>query len=169
MSSSSRAAGPTGPVYGDHGRLNHGHVDAEVDGLIKSLAFDSGVSKSTMSRICADIGGLENETRLTEFLRDLTNHGRCSVQLVIPRARRRLTAATWRILQGSPWQRCCAHAIREHLPSPATSIVTLATLIGTVNAKRKTTEHANSSTKSSDSTKRFPPPPVALPSLGHSQ
>ena len=146
----------------------------KVDDLVKALGCDSGVSKSTVSRICADIdedvtelrerrldgipfvylwldatylkvrenrrvvpkavviatavrgdghreivgvdiGDSENETFWTEFLRDLTDRGLSGVQLVISDAHRGLTAAIARVLQGSAWQRCRVHAIRNLL------------------------------------------------------
>jgi putative transposase len=166
----------------------------KVDDLVKALGCDSGVSKSTVSRICADIdedvtelrerrldgipfvslwldatylkvrenrrvvskavviatavrgdghreivgvdiGDSENETCLTEFLRDLTDRGLTGVQLVISDAHRGLTAAIGRVGQGSAWQRCRVHAMREPLPPPATSTATLAALIRTVFAQ----------------------------------
>jgi putative transposase len=146
----------------------------KVDDLVKALGCDSGVSKSTVSRICADIdedvrelrerrldgipfvylwldatylkvrenrrvvskavviatavrgdghreivgvdiGDSENETFWTEFLRDLTDRGLTGVQLVISDAHRGLTAAIGRVLQGSAWQRCRVHAMRNLL------------------------------------------------------
>jgi putative transposase len=146
----------------------------KVDDLVKALGCDSGVSKSTVSRICADIdedvtelrerrldgipfvylwldatylkvrenrrvvskavviatavrgdghreivgvdiGDSENETFWTEFLRDLTDRGLSGVQLVISDAHRGLTAAIARVLQGSAWQRCRVHAMRNLL------------------------------------------------------
>ena len=146
----------------------------KVDDLVKALGCDSGVSKSTVSRICADIdedvtelrerrldgipfvylwldatylkvrenrrvvskavviatavrgdghreivgvdiGDSENETFWTEFLRGLTDRGLSGVQLVISDAHRGLTAAIGRVLQGSAWQRCRVHAMRNLL------------------------------------------------------
>jgi transposase-like protein len=146
----------------------------KVDDLVKALGCDSGVSKSTVSRICQDIdedvtelrtrrldgipfvylwldatylkvrenrrvvskavviatavrgdghreivgvdvGDSENETFWTEFLRDLTDRGLTGVQLVISDAHRGLTAAIGRVMQGSAWQRCRVHAMRNLL------------------------------------------------------
>jgi putative transposase len=146
----------------------------KVDDLVKALGCDSGVSKSTVSRICQDIdedvtelrtrrldgipfvylwldatylkvrenrrvvskavviatavrgdghreivgvdvGDSENETFWTEFLRDLTDRGLTGVQLVISDAHRGLTAAITRVMQGSAWQRCRVHAMRNLL------------------------------------------------------
>ena len=146
----------------------------QVDDLVKALGSDSGVSKSTVSGICADndedvtelrerrldgipfvylwlgatylkvrenrrvvskavviatavrgdghreivgvdIGDSENEKSWTEFLRDLTGRGFSGEQLVISDANRGLAAAIARGLQGSAWQRCRVHAMRNLL------------------------------------------------------
>jgi putative transposase len=48
-------AGRPGAVGGNHGRLHHRHLDEEIDDLLRALGCDSGVSKSPVSRICAEI------------------------------------------------------------------------------------------------------------------
>ncbi len=144
----------------------------KVDDLVKALGCDSGISKSTVSRICkeidtdvallrgrrldhqafvyvwldatyvhvrdggqvvskavviatglradghrevlgVDVGDSENETFWTEFLRDLKERGLDGVQLVISDAHAGLKAAIRRVLQGSAWQRCRVHALRN--------------------------------------------------------
>lgn len=144
----------------------------KVDDLVKALGCDSGISKSTVSRICkeidtdvallrsrrldhqafvyvwldatyvhvrdggqvvskavviatglradghrevlgVDVGDSENETFWTEFLRDLRERGLDGVQLVISDAHAGLKAAIRRVLQGSAWQRCRVHAMRN--------------------------------------------------------
>ena len=144
----------------------------KVDDLVKALGCASGVSKSTVSRICAeidtdvahlrtrrldhqafvyvwldatyvhvrdrgqvgskavviatglradgrrevlgvDVGDSENETFWTEFLRDLKERGLAGVRLVISDAHAGLKAAIRRVLQGSAWQRCRVHALRN--------------------------------------------------------
>ncbi len=144
----------------------------KVDDLVKALGCDSGISKSTVSRICkqidddvavlrnrrldhqpfvyvwldatyvhvrdggavvskavviatglradghrevlgVDVGDSENETFWTEFLRDLRERGLSGVQLVISDAHAGLKAAIRRVLQGSAWQRCRVHALRN--------------------------------------------------------
>ena len=144
----------------------------KVDDLVKALGCDSGISKSTVSRICkeidtdvallrnrrldhqpfvyvwldatyvhvrdggqvvskavviatglradghrevlgVDVGDSENETFWTEFLRDLRERGLDGVQLVISDAHAGLKAAIRRVLQGSAWQRCRVHALRN--------------------------------------------------------
>ncbi len=144
----------------------------KVDNLVKALGCDSGISKSTVSRICkeidtdvallrtrrldhqpfvyvwldatyvhvrdggtvvskavviatglradghrevlgVDVGDSENETFWTEFLRDLKERGLSGVQLVISDAHAGLKAAIRRVLQGTAWQRCRVHALRN--------------------------------------------------------
>jgi len=146
----------------------------KVDDLVKALGCDSGVSKSSVSRICkaidddvavlrgrrldhqafvyvwldatyvhvrenhqvvskavviatglrsdghrevlgVDAGDSENETFWTEFLRDLKDRGLAGVRLVISDAHAGLKAAIRRVLQGSAWQRCRVHAMRNLL------------------------------------------------------
>jgi putative transposase len=146
----------------------------KVDDLVKALGCDSGISKSTVSRICkhidadvavlrnrdlshqafvyiwldatyvhvrengqviskavviatglradghrevlgVDIGDSENETFWTEFLRSLKDRGLHGVRLVISDAHAGLKAAIRRVFQGSTWQRCRVHAMRNFL------------------------------------------------------
>lgn len=146
----------------------------KVDDLVKALGCDSGISKSTVSRICkeidvdvahlrtrrldhqrfvyvwldatyvhvrdggqvvskavviatglradghrevlgVDVGDSENETFWTEFLRGLRDRGLTGVRLVISDAHAGLKAAIARVLQGSAWQRCRVHALRNLL------------------------------------------------------
>jgi len=146
----------------------------KVDDLVKALGCDSGVSKSTVSRICqaidadvavlwnrrldhqpfvyvwldatylhvrenhqvvskavviatglradgyrevlgVDIGDSENETFWTEFLRGLKDRGLEGVQLVVSDAHAGLRNAIRRVLQGTSWQRCRVHAMRNLL------------------------------------------------------
>lgn len=146
----------------------------KVDDLVKALGCDTGVSKSTVSRICkhidadvailrnrdlghqrfvylwldatyvhvreaghvvskavviatglrsdgyrevlgVDIGDSENETFWTEFLRSLKDRHLTGVQLVISDAHAGLKAAIGRVFQGSGWQRCRVHAMRNML------------------------------------------------------
>jgi putative transposase len=146
----------------------------KVDDLVRALGCDSGVSKSSVSRICkaidddvavlrgrrldhqgfvyvwldatyvhvrenhqvvskavviatglradghrevlgVDVGDSENETFWTEFLRDLKDRGLAGVRLVVSDAHAGLKAAIRRVLQGSAWQRCRVHAMRNLL------------------------------------------------------
>lgn len=146
----------------------------KVDDLVKALGCDSGISKSSVSRICkhidadvavlrnrdlshqpfvylwldatyvhvreagqvtskavviatglradgyreilgVDVGDSENETFWTEFLRSLKDRNLHGVRLVISDAHAGLKAAIRRVFQGSGWQRCRVHAMRNLL------------------------------------------------------
>lgn len=47
--------GRPGVVCGDHGGLSAGVSTRKVDDVVKALGIDSGISKSEVSRICADL------------------------------------------------------------------------------------------------------------------
>lgn len=144
----------------------------KVDDLVKALGCDTGISKSSVSRICkaidadvavlrtrrldhqpfiylwldatylhvrenhqvvskavviatglradgrreilgVDVGDSENETFWTEFLRGLRDRGLDGTKLVISDAHAGLKAAISRVMQGSAWQRCRVHAMRN--------------------------------------------------------
>src|SRR5699024_6556947 len=144
----------------------------KVDDLVKALGCDTGVSRSSVSRICkeidadvavlrerrldhqpfiylwldatylhvrenhqvvskavviatglradgrrevlgVDVGDSENETFWTEFLRDLKARGLAGVKLVTSDAHAGLKAAIAKVMQGSSWQRCRVHAMRN--------------------------------------------------------
>jgi len=146
----------------------------KVDDLVKALGCDTGISKSSVSRICkhidadvavlrnrdlghqrfvylwldatyvhvreagqvtskavviatglrgdghrevlgVDVGDSENETFWTEFLRGLKDRNLTGVRLVISDAHAGLKAAIRRVFQGSAWQRCRVHAMRNLL------------------------------------------------------
>ncbi len=146
----------------------------KVDDLVKALGCDTGISKSSVSRICkhidadvtvlrgrdlghqafvyvwldatyvhvreagqvvseavviatglradghrevlgVDVGDSENETFWTEFLRGLKDRNLRGVRLVISDAHAGLKAAIRRVFQGSAWQRCRVHAMRNLL------------------------------------------------------
>lgn len=63
---------------------------------------------------CA-VGDNETEAFWTEFLTDLRDRGLHGVQLVVSDAHRGLVAAVGRTLQGSAWQRCRVHFMRNAL------------------------------------------------------
>jgi putative transposase len=63
---------------------------------------------------CA-VGDSETEVFWTEFLRDLRDRGLTGVQLVISDAHRGLTNAISTVLQGTSWQRCRVHFMRNAL------------------------------------------------------
>src|SRR5690606_28093930 len=146
----------------------------KVDDLVRALGCDSGVSKSTVSRICAeidtevaafrerrldhtgfpyvfcdatyikarvdgrvasravvvatgvaadgtrevlgvDVGDSEDEVFWTAFLRSLRARGLSGVRLVISDAHEGWRAAFRKTLQGSSWQRCRVHYVRNLL------------------------------------------------------
>jgi putative transposase len=150
----------------------------KVDDLVKALGCESGVSKSTVSRICADIdrevapvrqrplghttfpyvfldatyvkarvdhqvvsravviatgvtaeggrevlgvdvGDSEDAVFWTAFLTGLKDRGLGGVDLVISDAHRGLQASIRKTMQGSAWQRCRVHLLRNilsHVP-----------------------------------------------------
>lgn len=152
----------------------HGVSTRKVDDLVKALGADSGISKSEVSRICADldaevgsftgrdldamefpyvfldatyckarvnrrvvsqaivvavgvaadgrrevlgfdVGDTESEPFWTEFLRSLKDRGLGGVQLVISDSHSGLKKAAATVLQGSAWQRCRVHFMRNVL------------------------------------------------------
>ncbi len=62
-----------------------------------------------------DVGDTENETFWTEFLRSLKTRGLGGVQLVMSDAHSGLKAAITTVLQGTGWQRCRVHVMRNVL------------------------------------------------------
>ena len=150
----------------------------KVDDLVKALGCDTGVSTSTVSRICVeidthvevfrtrsldhlafpyvfvdatyikarvdhhivsravvvatgvaadgnrevlglDVGDSEDEVFWTAFLRSLRDRGLAGVKLVISDGHSGLKAAISRVFQGSAWQRCRVHLMRNlltHVP-----------------------------------------------------
>ena len=162
------------------------------DDLVKALGADTGISKSEVSRICADldeevgafrdrslaevaypyvfldatyckaringrvvsqavviatgvsadghrevlgcqVGDSETEEFWTEFLRDLRGRGLAGVQLVISDAHSGLVAAVNAVLQGSAWQRCRVHFMRNVLTKvPKADADMVATWIRTI-------------------------------------
>jgi putative transposase len=167
----------------------------KVDDLVRALGCDTGISKSSVSRICkgidadvtvlrtrrldhqpfvyvwldatyvhvreagqvvskavviatglradghrevlgVDVGDSENETFWTEFLRDLKDRGLAGVKLVISDAHAGLKAAIRKVLQGSSWQRCRVHAMRNLLAvSKAQHRTVISALIRTIFAQ----------------------------------
>jgi putative transposase len=152
----------------------HGVSTRKVDDLVKALGADTGISKSEVSRICADldleigaftgrdlgamgfpyvfldatyckarvnhrvvsqaivvavgvaadgrrevlgfdVGDTENEAFWTAFLRSLNARGLGGVQLVMSDAHTGLKNAIATTLQGSGWQRCRVHFMRNVL------------------------------------------------------
>ena len=167
----------------------------KVDDLVRALGCDSGVSKSTVSRICTeideqvavlrdrrldhttfpyvfldatyvkarvdhqvvsravviatgvtadgnrevlgvDVGDSEDELFWTGFLRSLKSRGLDGVKLVISDAHAGLKAATARVLQGTAWQRCRVHLMRNLLATvPKGQAEMVAALVRTIFAQ----------------------------------
>jgi putative transposase len=86
----------------------------KVDHLVKALGADSGISRSEVSRICADLDE-EVGAFWTAFLRSLKARGLGGTQLVISDAHTGLKAAIGSVLLGACWQRCRVHFRRNVL------------------------------------------------------
>ncbi len=173
----------------------HGVSTRKVDDLVKALGADSGISKSEVSRICADldleigaftgrdlsamgfpyvfldatyckarvnhrvvsqaivvaiavaadgrrevlgfdVGDTESEPFWTQFLRSLKARGLNGTQLVISDAHTGLKAAIGTVLQGSGWQRCRVHFMRNVLAIvPKGNAEMVASIIRTIFAQ----------------------------------
>ena len=83
-----------------------------------------------------DVGDSENETFWTEFLRSLKARGLDGVQLVMSDAHSGLKAAISTVLQGTAWQRCRVHFMRNVLSVvPKGSQDMVASIIRTIFAQ----------------------------------
>jgi transposase-like protein len=184
----------------------HGVSTRKVDDLVRALGADSGISKSEVSRICADLDGdaqafrhrdlsesafpyvfldatyckarvdgkvvsqavvvafgvradghreilgvdvghSETESFWTQFLASLTDRGLHGVHLVISDAHKGLKTAIQVTLQGTTWQRCRVHFLRNALATlPAGRQEMIASLIRTIfsqpDAEYVHTQHA---------------------------
>jgi putative transposase len=82
----------------------------------QAVVIATGVSADGRREVlgCA-VGDSETESFWTEFLRDLRDRGLTGVQLVISDAHRGLINAINAVLQGSSWQRCRVHFMRNAL------------------------------------------------------
>jgi len=82
----------------------------------QAVVIATGVSADGRREVlgCAT-GDSETEAFWTEFLRDLRERGLDGVQLVISDAHRGLVTAIGAVLQGSSWQRCRVHFMRNVL------------------------------------------------------
>lgn len=173
----------------------HGVSTRKVDDLVKALGADTGISKSEVSRICADldvevgaftgrdlsamdypyvfldatyckarvnyrvvsqamvvaigvaadgrrevlgfdVGDTESQPFWTAFLRSLKDRGLGGVQLVISDAHTGLKAAIATVVQGSAWQRCRVHFMRNVLAVvPKVNAEMVASIIRTIFAQ----------------------------------
>jgi putative transposase len=82
----------------------------------QAVVIATGVSADGRREVlgCA-VGDSETEVFWTEFLRDLRDRGLRGVQLVISDAHSGLVNAVGAVLQGSSWQRCRVHFMRNAL------------------------------------------------------
>ena len=82
----------------------------------QAVVIATGVSADGRREVlgCAT-GDSENEAFWTEFLRDLRDRGLTGVQLVISDAHRGLVNAIGTVFQGTAWQRCRVHFMRNVL------------------------------------------------------
>jgi putative transposase len=82
----------------------------------QAVVIATGVSADGRREVlgCA-VGDSQTEPFWTEFLRDLRDRGLDGVQLVISDAHSGLTNAVETVLQGSAWQRCRVHFMRNVL------------------------------------------------------
>jgi len=82
----------------------------------QAVVIATGVSADGRREVlgCAT-GDSETEDFWTEFLRDLRDRGLTGVQLVISDAHRGLSNAIGTVMQGSAWQRCRVHFMRNVL------------------------------------------------------
>ena len=82
----------------------------------QAVVIATGVSAEGRREVlgCA-VGDSETEAFWTEFLRDLRERGLGGVQLVISDSHRGLTNAVRTVLQGTSWQRCRVHFMRNAL------------------------------------------------------
>ena len=174
----------------------HGVSTRKVDDLVRALGADSGISKSEVSRICAnldedvaaftsrplgettypyvfvdatyckarvarrvvsqaivvavgvaadgrrevlgfDVGDTESEPFWTDFFRSLKARGLAGVKLVVSDAHAGLVPAIAVAFQGSSWQRCRVHFMRNVLAKvPKVAAPMVAAIIRTVFVPR---------------------------------
>jgi len=95
------------------------YVKARQDGRVVSTAvvIAMGVKADTGERevLGLDVGPSEDEAFWTVFLRSLVARGLSGVRLVTSDAHRGLKGAIEVVLQGSSWQRCRVHFMRNAL------------------------------------------------------
>ena len=89
-------------------------INARV--VSQAVVIATGVSADGRREVlgCA-VGDSETESFWTEFLRDLRDRGLTGVQLVVSDSHRGLTSAIATVLQGTSWQRCRVHFMRNAL------------------------------------------------------
>ena len=118
-------------------------------------------------RLSGSTSVIRRTRRVSTSWRDLTDRLLSGVQLVISEGRG-LMAAICRDLQGSAWQRCRVHAMRNLLTAARNERRQLiAAFIRAVFAKPSTTGHAPSSTTSSARSNRSRPGARRLAEILH--
>lgn len=98
--------------------LDATYCKVRLNGRVVSQAvvIATGVSADGRREVLGcQVGDSETEPFWTEFLRDLRDRGLSGVQLVISDAHRGLTNAIATVLQGTAWQRCRVHFMRNAL------------------------------------------------------
>jgi putative transposase len=113
-----RTLGHTGFVY-MYLDATYVHVRDDKLGQVVSRAVvvATGITAEGGREVLGvDIGDSEDETFWTGFLRSLKTRGLNGVRLVISDAHAGLTAAIRRTMQGTSWQRCRVHYMRNLLP-----------------------------------------------------
>jgi transposase-like protein len=101
----------------------HVRDDALGQVVSRAIVVATGVSAQGQREVLGvDVGDSEAETFWTGFLRSLKARGLSGVRLVISDAHEGLRAAIRKNLQGSSWQRCRVHYVRNLLaPVPKAS------------------------------------------------
>ena len=98
--------------------LDATYVKARVNHQVVSRAvvIATGVTAEGNREVLGvDVGDSEDELFWTTFLRTLKDRGLAGVRLVISDAHAGLKAAIARVLQGTAWQRCRVHLMRNLL------------------------------------------------------
>lgn len=114
-------------------------IKVRVDGRVVSMAvvLATGVTVAGQREVLGlDIGSSEDGAFWTAFLRRLVGRGLHGVQLVISDAHPGLKGAIATVLQGTTWQRCRVHFLRNVLGLvPKASMEMVAATIRTVFAQ----------------------------------
>ena len=115
----------------------HVRDDALGQVVSKAIVIATGVTAEGGREVLGvDVGDSEDETFWTGFLRSLKNRGLGGVRLVISDAHAGLKAAIRRTFQGSSWQRCRVHFVRNLLATvPKASTDMVAAVFRTVFAQ----------------------------------
>ena len=127
--------------------LDATYVKARVDHQVVSRAVVT--AEGGREVLDVDVGDSEGAVFWTAFLTGLKDRGLGGVDLVISDAHRGLQASIRRTMQGSAWQRCRVHLLRDilaHVPRGQAEMV--AAFVRTIFANPTRTLHATSSARS---------------------